>query len=126
MTIIPIVISFAVTLAFMLALRPVATATGLVDRPGGRKAHTGAIPIVGGLAMYIGICFGVVLTPGVGAEQFYMLLAGLLLVVIGVLDDRFALPASVRLVAHTSAVIIMAYTAGLMMTQIGNPFFWFS
>ena len=46
---------FLVTLIAMIALRPVAVAIELVDRPGGRKTHHGNVPIVGGLAMLLGI-----------------------------------------------------------------------
>ena len=45
-----IAVALIVTIAFMFALRPLAKRVGLVDRPGGRKLHTGDIPIIGGLA----------------------------------------------------------------------------
>ena len=48
-------VAFAVTVAFMFALRPVAHSIGLVDRPGGRKSHVGIVPIVGGIAMFVGV-----------------------------------------------------------------------
>lgn len=40
--------TFLVTVLAIIALRPVALAVELVDRPGGRKTHTGNVPIVGG------------------------------------------------------------------------------
>ena len=47
----------------IVALRPIAIAVDLVDRPGGRKTHHGDIPVVGGLAMFLGIVLGVGLLP---------------------------------------------------------------
>src|SRR6185436_8747057 len=80
---------FFATLLAMAALRPVAVAVELVDKPGGRKTHRGDIPVVGGLAMFIGCIFGIGLLP---ASQFVtasMLSAAALVVLVGLLDDRF-------------------------------------
>lgn len=117
----PIVIALSITLIFMVIFRPMAIAVGLVDRPGGRKAHVGDVPIVGGIAMYFGIFFGFALVPNLGSEFWYLMLSGGLLVFVGGVDDRWELPAAVRLVAQTCAVIIMAYGGGAVITEIGDP-----
>ena len=41
----PTAASFALTLLAIFALRPIAIAVDLVDRPGGRKTHFGDVPI---------------------------------------------------------------------------------
>ena len=117
----PISISLAITLLLMVALRPLAVGLGLVDRPGGRKAHVGEIPIVGGLAMFAGIFFGLAIIPDLAAGYWYLLLSGALLVIVGVLDDKYDIPAEIRLVAQTCAVIIMVYGGGLVVWSIGSP-----
>jgi len=48
-------LAFAVTLASIHVLRPVAQRIGLVDKPGGRKTHEGDVPLIGGPAMYLGL-----------------------------------------------------------------------
>src|SRR6185436_15416674 len=55
---------FFATLLAMAALRPVAVVVDLVDKPGGRKTHRGEIPVVGGLAMFLGCVFGIGLLQG--------------------------------------------------------------
>ena len=52
--IIGIVIALAVTLFSIFTLRPVARRLGLVDKPGGRKAHKGRVPLIGGLCFFLG------------------------------------------------------------------------
>ena len=52
----------------IVALRPIAIAVDLVDRPGGHKTHNGEVPVVGGLAMFMGIVLGVGLLPLPGAS----------------------------------------------------------
>ena len=116
------IVAFTVTVAFLFALRPLAEVIGLVDRPGGRKRHVGDVPIIGGLAMFIGVFFGLVLIPSAVGLVVTLLVASFLLIVIGVLDDRFTLAASVRISIQIAAVLIMFYGSGFQLRDIGDPF----
>lgn len=51
----PMLIGFLVTITMMLALRPVAAQLRLVDIPGGRKTHFGEVPVIGGIAIFLGL-----------------------------------------------------------------------
>jgi UDP-GlcNAc:undecaprenyl-phosphate GlcNAc-1-phosphate transferase len=121
MTIAAILTTTLLTVLLMLAFRPLAQAIGLIDKPGGRKRHVGEVPIIGGVAMYLGVVVGVALLPDVGSSFSLLLGAGGLLILIGVIDDRFGLPATVRLVAQLVAVLIMVFGAGIVMKDIGDP-----
>ena len=116
------VVALVVTLVFMFALRPVAEAIGLVDRPGGRKSHIGDIPVIGGVAMFLGIFAGMSLFQESGHAVGSLMSASLLLVVIGAIDDRFHLPSAVRLAAQITVALIMVYGAGLSLADVGDPF----
>ena len=118
----PIIVAFTVTLVFMAALRPLAKGLTLVDRPGGRKSHIGEVPIVGGVAMFLGLLFGFSLLPESVLSGPFLPLASGLLVAIGVLDDKYALPTSVRLITQISAVLIMVFGGGLVLHDLGSPF----
>jgi UDP-GlcNAc:undecaprenyl-phosphate GlcNAc-1-phosphate transferase len=106
----------------MAVLRPLAVIVGLVDAPGGRKLHQGYIPIIGGLAMFVGIFTGFLLLPFPARMADSIFAASMLLVVIGITDDRFGLPTAVRLAAQIVAVLLMVYGAGLQLSDIGDPF----
>jgi UDP-GlcNAc:undecaprenyl-phosphate GlcNAc-1-phosphate transferase len=112
-----------ITVLFMLALRPLAVSLNLVDRPGGRKEHVGDIPIIGGIAMFLGVSAGLLILPNLGFHYLYLFVASFLLVFIGLLDDRYGVPASVRLIAQLAAVLIMVYGGNLIMRDIGDPLF---
>jgi len=114
-------VAFAVTVSFMFALRPVAKSVGLVDRPGGRKFHIGVVPIVGGMAMFLGVFAGLTVIAGLSEAIVSLFVASLLLVAIGVADDKYHLPPSARVVAQIASILIMAYGAGLSLFEIGNP-----
>ena len=47
--------TFLLTLAAIFILIPVANRIGLVDKPQGRKQHVGAIPLIGGISIFIGV-----------------------------------------------------------------------
>ena len=117
-----IAVALIVTIAFMFALRPIAKRVGLVDRPGGRKLHEGDIPIIGGLAMFVGIFSGLSI---LGLDLSFLLsifVASLLLVVIGVIDDKYPLPAAARMMKQIAVVLIMIYGADLYLADMGDPF----
>lgn len=114
---------FFVTVLAMTALRPVARAVELVDKPGGRKTHRGEIPIVGGVAMFLGCVFAIGLLP---ANQFIstsLLSASALVVLVGLLDDRFEISPYARLTAHlVAALVVMSTSTDLSITSLGHPF----
>jgi UDP-GlcNAc:undecaprenyl-phosphate GlcNAc-1-phosphate transferase len=115
-------VALLVSTVFLVSLRPVAIALGLVDRPGGRKNHEGNVPIIGGVAMFAGMFAGLLLVNSPSYPLVPLFVAAALILVVGVLDDRLMLPASVRLSAQTAAVLIMVYGAQLPLTGIGDPF----
>ncbi|MGE0114265.1 MAG: MraY family glycosyltransferase [Steroidobacteraceae bacterium] len=112
-----------VTVVFMFALRPLARGLGLIDRPGGRKNHVGEVPVIGGLAMLAGIGVGGILSPELVESYPYFLAAIVILVVVGAVDDRYELPASVRFLAQACAALIMIYGADLVAYDIGRVLF---
>jgi UDP-GlcNAc:undecaprenyl-phosphate GlcNAc-1-phosphate transferase len=114
---------FFATLLAMLALRPVAVAVELVDKPGGRKTHRGEIPVVGGLAMFVGCIFGVGLLPPNPFVSAPLLSAAALVVLVGMLDDRFEISPIARLTAHlVAALLVLATHSDLAITTLGAPF----
>jgi UDP-GlcNAc:undecaprenyl-phosphate/decaprenyl-phosphate GlcNAc-1-phosphate transferase len=114
---------FFATVLAMVALRPVAVAIDLVDKPGGRKTHRGEIPVVGGLAMFLGCIFGFGL---IQAGQFLsaqLVSAAALVVLVGMLDDRFEISPFARLAAHlVAALLVLTTSTDLAIHTLGRPF----
>ncbi|MFY9689069.1 MAG: MraY family glycosyltransferase [Candidatus Acidiferrales bacterium] len=96
-------IAFAVALLGSLGLtipiRRMALYYGMVDRPGPRKVHVKPIPLLGGIAIYLGFVLAVVLTMrGAPQQQIAGILAGsTLLATVGLLDDGGMLHHQVKL-----------------------------
>src|SRR5215510_214133 len=105
----------------MFALRPLAIAVGLVDVPGGRKRHGVPVPVIGGIAMSIGLGLGTNLIDH--PESWSPILLGVyLLAVVGTIDDRFDLPANVRLIAQSCAALLVVFASGVVVTDLGEFF----
>ena len=124
MILVAALLAFFVTILFMFALRPVADALGLVDipDPNGRKRHGVPVPVIGGICMCVGLGFGssLIQHPAFWAP---MVLAIYLLVVVGVIDDRFDSPPAVRLIAQTCACLLVVFGADVVVKDLGTAFF---
>lgn len=123
MAIVAALLAFVTTTVFMFSLRPLAIAVGLVDIPGGRKRHDGPVPLIGGIAMSIGLGFGSSFVEH-SVPWSIVLMAIYLLVAVGTIDDRFDLPASSRLVAQACAALLVTLGAQIVVMNLGSPLFF--
>lgn len=114
--------SFVVTLAAIAALRHIAFRIDLVDRPGGHKTHHGEVPIIGGLGMFLGIVTGIGLLDHPIAYSGPLLSAISLMVLLGLVDDRFSLSPWTRLPVQMVAAIVAMYGTHTFITTLGAPF----
>ncbi len=97
------VVSAAVVLAATPLAMVVARRTGTVDHPGELKIQTAAVPYLGGAAVFLGVVVGVAAGRPTVAVPLALALA------LGVVDDRFDLPAWLRLLGELgigAAVVI--------------------
>lgn len=115
-------IAFATTVAAILALRPIAKAMNLIDRPGGRKNHHGEVPIIGGLGMFIGTACGLLLASPSLPFLFPLMTALLLMVLVGMLDDRFHLSPWTRLPFQFAAAATVVFGTDTYISTLGSPF----
>lgn len=114
------VVGFVVTIAMLFVLRPLAKEIGLVDTPGGRKIHTGDIPIIGGVAIYIGVFFSAMIGPILTRNAVVILSMGGLMAMVGIVDDRFDLKPSVRLLSHLAAALVLVLGTGYTVEGFGR------
>ncbi|OGT43863.1 MAG: hypothetical protein A3F13_04630 [Gammaproteobacteria bacterium RIFCSPHIGHO2_12_FULL_40_19] len=112
------------TLTCIYLLRPAAEHIGLVDTPGGRKMHADAVPLIGGIAIFVGFCFSL-LCLNVSLHDYRGLLAGsAILVLIGVMDDFRELTPRIRLVGQCLASLLLIEWGHLSVDHLGDLFFF--
>ena len=107
---------FACALAIP-ALSFVARRMGLVDKPGGRKRHQGAVPLVGGIVIFLSILCAA--TCGLQVDLALLLsLGGLLL--IGIYDDLFDMARMKKLMAQIGISIFLVAATGVHIRSLGT------
>lgn len=84
----------------------------LYDSLGSRKIHTGNIPRLGGIAIAVSFFLGFILYSlfhhqGVETSYIFLLASGLIIFVVGVVDDLIELSAKKKLFAQLVATIIL-------------------
>ncbi len=113
-------ISFVLTFGVILILIRLAPRFGLLDHPNYRKNHNGAIPTVGGIALYLMMMVLFLSGIAAGRNTIPMLVASSLITLIGGLDDRSHVTPRVRLLTHFIVAAIMVYGAGLHLDNLGT------
>jgi len=116
------IIIFFSALATLFVARKVARRVGLVDKPNARKHHDGHIPLVGGVSIYLSIWVLFFLQPSWFPNFIVYIVCASMLLIVGVLDDRFDLPVKPRLLLQVIVAAIMMYS-GLYLASLGNIFF---
>jgi UDP-GlcNAc:undecaprenyl-phosphate GlcNAc-1-phosphate transferase len=111
------VIATLLTTALVIALIPLARRWGLVDKPTGRKQHKGEIPLIGGPVIWLVVIIGLLFfTPN---PPWAGIMAGTMLVILGVVDDRQPVPAVIKFIFHIAAATIVVMGENLVISNIG-------
>ena len=107
------------TTVFIAMLRPLASHTGLVDRPSTRKHHTGNVPLVGGIGIALALLVTLALSPD-GINGPGLLCAGLFVVAIGIWDDVHKISSGLRLIVQSLSVLVLALMCDAQILDLGN------
>ncbi|KIL36739.1 UDP-phosphate N-acetylglucosaminyl 1-phosphate transferase [Cohnella kolymensis] len=124
----------AIALALILTplVKKMAVRFGVVDVPNQRKVHTRIMPRLGGVAIYASFTIGLLLIlPWLpdGMLSAYdrnlisaLLTGGTLIVLLGALDDKFDLPAKLKLLVQIAAACIVVFGFDVKINLLNIPF----
>jgi UDP-GlcNAc:undecaprenyl-phosphate/decaprenyl-phosphate GlcNAc-1-phosphate transferase len=103
----------------------VAKVRELFDKPVGRSSHTRKTSNLGGIAIFGGAIFAIVMwTPyQIFGTQQYILAALLLLFLVGIWDDMMAMPPLQKLVMQIVAALIIVFKAKYVIDHLGGFLF---
>lgn len=79
----------------------------VVDKPGGRKIHSNATPLMGGLAIYIAFACSIIQNDVYSHELKGIAIGATIVFITGLIDDVKSLPAPLKLAVQVASVIIM-------------------
>jgi len=110
-----------VTLVITPYIKKLAFKIGATDKPNERKSHIKIMPRLGGLGIVIGTTVGLlILQPNVD-HLTEIVIAGAIIVLVGVLDDMYTIRASVKFSGQLIAAIIVV-SSGLVVEFVTLPF----
>lgn len=111
---------FLTALIMLFILRKVAKKINLVDRPNERKQHQGLIPLVGGISIYITLMSALWAKPELLVGSDIYVLCASVLVLMGVIDDKYDVDYRIRLVIQILISCAMIFGAGLSLKSLGG------
>jgi UDP-GlcNAc:undecaprenyl-phosphate/decaprenyl-phosphate GlcNAc-1-phosphate transferase len=124
-----ILVTAAVTYLLTPLVRRMAIGAGAMHEARDRDVHVVPIPLWGGLAMYAGMAAGLLVAdqiPGLRSNAFAgtgvdgLLLAGGLIVIVGMADDRWGLSALTKFAGQVAAGAILVAT-GTQLSALPEP-----
>lgn len=102
-------------------VKSLAVKVGAVDVPkDGRRMHDHPIPRMGGLAIFLGFLLSTLVFVPLSTPLRGMLLGGIIIVVLGIIDDIHALPAMPKFIVQIVAALI-AVLHGNVIEVLSNP-----
>ena len=118
-----IAIVAAAVLSFVLTplVRRFAIRYGFVDIPkDDRRMHDHPIPTIGGLAIFAAFLLVSLALSGYSRQLLGMLAGSTIIVLVGMLDDKYDLSAKVKFLVQIIAAVITE-SQGMLIRYISNP-----
>ena len=109
-----LMVSFAASFGLTPVMFRLGHRLGLVDQPAERKIHWEPTPRIGGVAIYLGFLVAVLANSILLDWMIAILVSGSLLLVVGLLDDKWELPAWVKLSAQVVGAGLVIYSGTVL------------
>ncbi|MEM6486106.1 MAG: MraY family glycosyltransferase [Pseudomonadota bacterium] len=118
-----LLVAFVTSVFSILAIKPLAISIGLVDQPGGRKAHDQQTPLIGGIAIFFSVALAWYIAPRLGLSTINSVFAAAsgLIFIVGLIDDRKPLSVWLRFGVQGIAVGLMIY-GSVVVRDVGFLF----
>lgn len=107
---------FSMPLVIKLAFK-----IGAIDEPDNRKVHVDIMPRLGGLAIFLAFIIPMLILGKVTGPFLGVIIGGVVIFLVGILDDVYQLSAWVKLLGQILAASIAIYF-GVMVHFVTNPF----
>jgi len=121
------IVGLVVALLLTPKVRGFAVRKGIVAHPGGRRVHTRATPLLGGLAIFGGFFAGLIAAIAfdrnllLEPQYIGILIGGTFMAIVGVIDDKYELPGWAQALSILAGGGILVL-AGVRIELITNPF----
>lgn len=119
-SVLAVIAAFLFVCALIPMLRRPAEMLGLMDIPNDRKIHLRPIPLVGGVAMFVAFCCGILLIPE-PMRPYASLVVGMgLMLATGMVDDAIDITPAAKLIMQLFAATLMVSWGEVQIHSLGN------
>ncbi|WP_062108540.1 glycosyltransferase family 4 protein [Bacillus niameyensis] len=116
-----LIICFVASILITPIVKKLAIKWNVTDQPNYRKVHQKAMPRLGGLAIYISFIVGLIITHEDSPYLWPIIIGSLIIVITGILDDKYDLPPRYKLIGQLLAAFV-AIRGGFDLEFINLPF----
>jgi len=116
-----LILAFAVSVVATPLVIRLARRRGFVSHPKADRWHSRPTPLLGGIAIYLGIVASTLTFSPISREMTGVLIGGTLIFLLGLLDDLLHIKPSTKFLGEILASCVLLY-AGLGFDLIPNPF----
>lgn len=107
-----------VTMCFFPVVKWIANHVGALDYPEKRKVHKKPMPLLGGLMIFFGFLFGYMFFAPQSTQMIAILIAGVVVILTGMIDDIKPLKAKEKLLGQIIAALIITVYGGILLNDI--------
>lgn len=119
-TLVGLVVAFSVVLLLVPLLEPVAKRIGLVDIPEGRKLHSGNIPLIGGLVIFVGYVTALVVMGQQDLLRLPEFWVWVSLLGLSLWDDVRHIRVAIRVLIQILLIILLCVYSGIQLEHLGH------
>lgn len=113
-------VAFLACALALLVLYPLAERLKLLDHPNERKIHAGAIPLIGGIAVFVGVLVAIVHAIPLTSTVIAYLACALAILILGILDDVYHLPVAPRITGQVLITLALLWGSGRTLSYFGD------
>jgi UDP-GlcNAc:undecaprenyl-phosphate/decaprenyl-phosphate GlcNAc-1-phosphate transferase len=117
-----LIVCFFISIMITPLIKKFAFLVGATDSPNQRKVHHSIMPRLGGLAIFISFIIGMIILRPVNESALAILTGCFIIIVTGILDDVFELPARYKLIGQLAAACTVVFWGDLQVVFINLPF----
>ncbi len=116
--------AFTLTYFAIPSIINIAKKKNLTDEPDERRSHTESTPSLGGIAIFAGVIFSIILwTPfGLFGDLQYILCAFIIIFLIGAKDDILPISPNKKLIGEVLAASILVFKSNVKLTSLYGIF----
>lgn len=102
-----LVFSYIIANAATPLVKAIASYCHVTDKPGGRKIHENATPLMGGTAVYVAFAVAILYNDVYSLELKGVAIGATIVFIMGLIDDVKSLPAKLKLLVQIGATMVM-------------------